>query len=391
MKKRVLIIVDNLGLGGAEFIAAQTSKALAEAYEVLLVTYRPRIDYEYGGNYKCLSLYGENIAGKVICAIKRLIAIRNIKKSFDPDFSISLMANANIPNAFIRNHDIVITSVHANPEYNVRKNSLNYFFRKKALSKSDYFVTPSIGIKNEICRFYSLNSTIINVIYNACNISIEEGKSSNFAEKCEYIYTIGRLSQEKGQWHLIKAFSVVHKRHPGIKLKVIGEGTMMDALKQLCCDLEISENVIFTGFINNPTSELEEGNIFVLTSLTESFSNVIVEAMSKGQLCISTDCNYGPREILNNGDDGQVKERFDALYGILIPPFTEKAPNYSTEINDEEKLLADTICDCISNNELRKHYCELGLLRAKDFTYAKYKKQWNDFLEALDKKSIKTK
>lgn len=70
----------------------------------------------------------------------------------------------------------------------------------------------------------------------------------------------------------------------------------------------MQQDVVLTGFINDPSPYYTYADLFVLSSNYEGFGNVIVEAMEVGTPVVATDCESGPREILEDGK-----------YGILVP------------------------------------------------------------------------
>jgi len=91
--------------------------------------------------------------------------------------------------------------------------------------------------------------------------------------------TIGRLVKEKDQQTLILAFSEIKPFCPGIKLVLMGDGKLETDLKQLAAKLNLSEDIIFTGFIPDGFRYMKAFNIFVLNSVEEAFGRVLLEAM----------------------------------------------------------------------------------------------------------------
>ena len=120
--------------------------------------------------------------------------------------------------------------------------------------------------------------------------------------------TAGRLVEMKDHRNLLRAFA----RHVGqrpARLMLLGVGPMLDELRALAGSLGITEHVAFEGFVSNPLPYMREADAFVLSSRSEGFGNVLVEAMGCGTPVVSTDCPHGPADILAHGK-----------YGILVPP-----------------------------------------------------------------------
>ncbi|MGM0404981.1 MAG: glycosyltransferase family 4 protein [Thermoplasmatota archaeon] len=161
--------------------------------------------------------------------------------------------------------------------------------RKKALDlepTSDTAILPSKGIDTK--KF--------------------EPKSSytTTSEKVKVLY-VGRLHELKGLDHLIKAFSYVKKVYDNVKLLIIGGGDLKDELKELVHKERMDEDVNFIGEVEH--SELihhyQNSDIFVLPSLSEGLSNVIMEAMACGLPVIATDVGGNP-ELVKHEKGGLI-------------------------------------------------------------------------------------
>ena len=114
------------------------------------------------------------------------------------------------------------------------------------------------------------------------------------------IGTVGRLSEEKKQIDLLRAFHDVRKSFPEATLLVVGDGEMRSQLTQVARRLGISESVTFTGFQSNISEYLEKMDVFVLPSRTEGFGIVLLEAMTMGLPVIATDVGGIPEIIVNS-------------------------------------------------------------------------------------------
>jgi glycosyltransferase involved in cell wall biosynthesis len=124
---------------------------------------------------------------------------------------------------------------------------------------------------------------------------------------------VGRLEIQKDFSTLIKAFASVRQVY-ACRLVILGQGREQQNLNRLIVELGIENDVAMLGFVENPYPYMVKSSMFVLPSLWEGFGNVIAEAMALGTPVVSTNCQSGPAEILDNGK-----------YGWLVPVGDSKA------------------------------------------------------------------
>ena len=127
------------------------------------------------------------------------------------------------------------------------------------------------------------------------NVNILRNVNSKFK-----IISVGRLVKQKNYSNLIKAFEIVQKRFHNCHLIICGEGPERKKLKEIVNSLNIKKYVTFLGAVQNPYKFLKKSDLFVLSSDYEGFGTVLLEAMVFNLPIVSTDCDYGPREILKN-------------------------------------------------------------------------------------------
>ncbi len=118
----------------------------------------------------------------------------------------------------------------------------------------------------------------------------------------------GRLVPQKDHDTLLRALAL-HRRHVNSRLIIWGSGPLEERLRALAVSLGVADAVDFAGFQANVLPYIRQADAFVLSSRCEGFGNVLVEAMGCGTPVISTRCEHGPAEILNNGQ-----------YGLLVEP-----------------------------------------------------------------------
>ena len=211
---------------------------------------------------------------------------------------------------------------------------------------TDYITAISKSTADAVAKYEYIPRNKIQIIYNGIK-EIEVGSKTRddllnelgLSPDCRYIGTISRLEPIKNQKMMINAFYKVKKHMPDLKLVLIGDGEIMQELKQQTKSLGIDSDVIFTGFINNPQHYINLFEIFLLSSFSEGASMTLLEAMSLGKPCVVTDVGGNPEVVVNNAT------------GYVVP-------------SDNDSFFAKSILDLLRNNEKRN---EFGILSRKKY------------------------
>ncbi|HFD86596.1 MAG TPA: glycosyltransferase, partial [Gammaproteobacteria bacterium] len=162
------------------------------------------------------------------------------------------------------------------------------------------------------------------------------------------ILAAGRFTQQKDFATLVRAFAILQTLRPS-RLIIIGDGPLMNEVKQLIGELGIEKLVSLPGFQDNPFSWMKNADLLVLSSKWEGLGNVIVESLAVGTPVVSTDCPSGPAEILQEGKLGLLvptenpEALADAMASTLksrtrAPEFLEELSEYTAE-NSAKKYL----------------------------------------------------
>ena len=114
---------------------------------------------------------------------------------------------------------------------------------------------------------------------------------------------VGRLVEQKDPATLLAAFAL-RRRHGPARLAFLGAGPLAAALQSQAAALDVAADVAFLGYQANPLPFIRQAAALVLSSRYEGLGNVLIEALGCGTPVISTDCPFGPAEILRHGRHG---------------------------------------------------------------------------------------
>ncbi len=144
----------------------------------------------------------------------------------------------------------------------------------------------------------------INNVINIPNILSFRNVDKYADLKSKTAIAVGRLDNQKGFDTLINMWAEIVKQCKDWKLNIFGQGEDEDYLNQLICKLNLKDSV----FINRPDKNIQqrylESSLFLMTSNYEGWGLVLTEAMQCGVPVIAFACKCGPKDIINNGDDG---------------------------------------------------------------------------------------
>lgn len=120
------------------------------------------------------------------------------------------------------------------------------------------------------------------------------------------LLSVGRLAEQKDHLTLIKAFEIFKQTQANTVLFILGTGPLQLMLQNYIERQQLSSCVFLIGFEANPYKWMARCDVFILSSIFEGFGNVLVEAMAFGKTVVSTDCPFGPAEVLNDGELGYL-------------------------------------------------------------------------------------
>ena len=200
---------------------------------------------------------------------------------------------------------------------------------------ANHVVAVSAGVADDMASRASIARSRIEVIHNPVITPDFAARADErvddpwFAEGEPPVYvSVGRLVPQKDHTTLIRAFAAHRRQHPS-RLMILGEGPLRERLERLAGDLDVAAHVRFIGFQRNPLPYMRRACAVVLSSVYEGLGNVLIEAMACGTPVVSTDCPYGPSEIVAGGEFGRLVPTRDhiALACALDPFLRERFPS----------------------------------------------------------------
>lgn len=148
---------------------------------------------------------------------------------------------------------------------------------------------------------------------------------------------MGRLSPEKNQVALIKAFAKFNKEYPKTRLYIIGDGALMDELKILISSLDMDEKIVLTGNMDNPFMLMKECDCFILPSLHEGQPVSLLEARLLKLPIIMSNFSSAQSSLFDNGQL-LIGNTTDDIYKGLIAFMEGKVPTCEFNYEDYNDL-----------------------------------------------------
>lgn len=280
------------------------------------------------------SNYGKNAISDILIYKKKKAKHRKALFSFlneiNPDIVIS---TGGYEKAFIaerRSHSWkTLIEYHYERNFKANNKKSNFlhklqglYERKVTEKRFDRIVVLTEGDKRNNWQEYQ------NVVVIPNPVSFECKYPSDLQTHC--VVSVGRLVSTKNFQGLIRAFKLVLEKYPDWVLKIYGDGPEKMSLQSMIDQEGLTSSVMLCGNTGDVKDVLKKSSIFAISSLTEGFGLVLVEAMECGVPVISYDCPCGPREIIADCDDG-----------FLVP------------LNDE-RLMAERICNLVADEKIRR-------------------------------------
>lgn len=374
--KKVSILSLHLGYGGIEKSVAALANMLVDDYEVeIACTYKLFEKSVFPVDDRVKIVYLTSVKpnrDKIKKALRKKQLFKLVKETFYALKVLRLREKTMI--SYIKNcdSDVVIATRDIFDEW------LGKYGQDKVLKigwehnhyHGDFKYAANITRSNKQLDYLVLVSNSLRAFYekelikSKCQVvyipNVIEGIPEKIAPLDEKrLVSVGRLSPEKGFIDLLKMFNILHKDYPDWRLDIIGDGVEKDKLEKYIKDHDLEKVVLLHGFRDKEYIDeiLQKSAIYLLTSYTESFGIVLIEAMSHGVPCIAFDSAEGARELIQSGKNGYlIKNR-------CYSAFLKKVEDLINKKSERRKI------GRVSREGVKKYTCEV------------VKEQWIDLIE----------
>lgn len=321
---RVAIVLGGIGLHGPSLIRLQLARELLRrGFDVDIVFGTMRTDAE--------ALIPEGCSVHNLRAVRPMQFFWQLRKyllgrkpdgllaSSWPYSALSIIAaklSCPLTRVVISEHADFRTSITAGGEFTMKDVWLIRLASRYMYNRADRIVGVSQGVVDGLVAVAGIDSqkatTIHNPLRNMWGLKgLGEDKRNErdvfWASGAIKLLAVGRLVSEKDYSTMLNALAILKPKRE-YRLLIVGDGALRQTLERQIGDLNLRENVLLVGQTDAVAEYYEKADVFVMSSSSEGFGNVLVEALSFGLPIVSTNCRSGPSEILEAG-----------RYGILTP------------------------------------------------------------------------
>jgi len=317
-QKRIAIFMPSLFGGGGQRSMVNLAHGMAEsgyAVDLVLAQVEGPFLKDVRDSVRIVDL-------KASRAITSLPALVRYLRSERPEALLSVFGYVNIVASWAWRLAGVPTRLLLNEQNTVSQESGNAstlrgrfvpWLMKRFYPWAHGIVVVSHGVRDDMAQLTKIPSERITVIYNPSVVRAEVLEKAQApldhpwfkVGQPPVLIAVGRLQMQKDFPTLLHAFAKVRKQRP-VRLLILGEGKEREPLEELIRKLGLESDVRMPGFVANPYAYMARSSLFVLSSRWEGLPTVLIEALCCGTPVVSTDCPSGPREILKDGQYGQL-------------------------------------------------------------------------------------
>ena len=233
------------------------------------------------------------------------------------------------------------------------KNSYKHLFSN--LPRYKAIIASTVDQKEDVTKRINNAIPVVNIPVGFTNITLTNPKKV----EPKKLIAVARYSPEKQLDHQIRLVEKLKDTYPQIELHMFGFGMETEKLQTMIKEKNLEKHVFLRGFLNSLEEEYKNAYLCLITSNMEGFNLALLECLAHGIPAVSYDMKYGPKEMINNGENGYLieKDNEDALY-------------------EKVKYLLD-------HPKLQHEFSLNSIKVANQFSEDHLIKQWQSFLKTL--------
>lgn len=360
MAKKALFIINTIGNGGAERVCVNmANELLKKNFEVDFITTKTQVNnnlYELNDkiNIYSLNCKRKNKLLKVIEVLLKINKLNSFIKNKEKDGNYEIITShlpvANIITRFSvvskRSLYVFHTKIktYDNFNHNMFIKLFNIFFKKRKI------VCVSNGVREEAINDYKMDKKYIRTIYNPIDLTTIQKKASEKLEEKflskKYILQVGRFNEAKRQDRAVDIF-YKGKFYEEYNLVFCGVGDLEEPIRRKVKKMNLEKSVYFVGWQKNIYKWIKNADILLCTSDYEAFPMNLIEALACNTKIVTSNCNYGPKEIML-GEFSEFLVESDNISEYIekikkIQKFYPKIKNNILEKCDVKKIIYDYI------------------------------------------------
>jgi glycosyltransferase involved in cell wall biosynthesis len=398
-KKKLLMLITELTLGGAEKVFYDHVQAFSETYDVSVCLFTKAHHYEgFRISNPVFVLDDVAISQPLKRWQYRKKRLKQILREGAFDICISHMEGPNFLNASTRTAAKKILVVHGSVDRNSQKSARSKFLTNKILipllyKRANRVVTVSHAIRDEHLQkgLPAGKVVCINNFFSLADIRQKaqaETELDAILEHHPVLITVGRLAPEKNQTFLLHLLAHLHRSGRTERLVVVGAGGLKQHLLDTARSLNLTywdgeteqqvnpdAAVYFTGARQNPYPYIARAQLFLMSSLNEGFPLVLGEALACGTPVVSVDCPSGPRELL-----AAPNEVFDQPFAGIKNLYAGNLVEYFSTDPDLWQQALDAILQDPQQAQMLSEHCKI---KAEQYDKPVILKAWHQLIDHL--------
>lgn len=312
--RKIVFCLSSIGGGGAERVASllcnHWAKLGAKVMIVAIASVRTSQGYDLRDDITVVHL-ADQVAGNRNKLV-RIFALRRIFKEFSPDAIVSFLTDVNVASllAGAGTKYPIFVSERSFPPARLKETGRVFSTLRRWLYR---FSDAVVAQTSEAESWLSDNCPSSNVVvipnpvsYPLPGASELEADHQTLVDGRKVILSSGRLIASKRHDVLIRAFADLADKFPDSILVILGEGPERRDLEELSRQLSVADRVFLLGHMDNPGAWYSQADVFAFPSSFEGFPNAVLEAMSYKLPAICFDIAAGPRQLIQNRENGII-------------------------------------------------------------------------------------